>query len=88
MRRASSSVPANIAEGCGREGNAELARFLGIAVGSASELEYHLVLARDLSLMGEEDYGKLDGETTEVKCMIASPIHRLRSQNCPLTTEN
>ena len=81
MRRAGSSVPANIAEGCGRDGNAELARFLGIAMGSASELEYHSVLAHDLSFLGEEDYGKLDGETTEVKRMLASLIHRLRSQN-------
>jgi four helix bundle protein len=45
MRRASSSIPANIAEGCGRNGNAELARFVYIALGSASELEYHLLLA-------------------------------------------
>jgi four helix bundle protein len=42
LRRASSSIPANIAEGCGRGGNAELARFLQIGMGSASELEYHI----------------------------------------------
>lgn len=46
-------IPANIAEGCGRKGEAELARFLQIAMGSASELEYHLLLARDLNLLTE-----------------------------------
>ena len=48
IRRSSVSIPTNIVEGCGRNGNAELARFLHIASGSASELEYHLLLARDL----------------------------------------
>lgn len=51
LRRCSASIPANIAEGCGRSGNAELARFLRIAMGSASELEYHLLLAHDLTFL-------------------------------------
>jgi four helix bundle protein len=51
IRRASSSISANIAEGCGRRGQAELAQFLNIAMGSASELEYHPLLARDLELL-------------------------------------
>ena len=51
MRRASAAIPANVAEGCGRGSNADLARFLQIAFGSASELENHLLLARDLSLL-------------------------------------
>jgi four helix bundle protein len=46
LRRCSASVPANIAEGCGRSGDAELARFMLISMGSASELEYYLLLAR------------------------------------------
>ncbi|MXY46863.1 MAG: four helix bundle protein [Chloroflexi bacterium] len=46
ISRAASSIPANIAEGCGRDGDAELARFLQIGMGSANELEYHILLAR------------------------------------------
>ena len=56
IRRASTSIPANIAEGCGRSGEPELARFLQIAMGSASELEYHLMLARELDLLGVNEY--------------------------------
>jgi 23S rRNA-intervening sequence protein len=51
MRRCSSSIPANLAEGCGRNGDAEFAHFCTIAIGSASELEYHLLLAKDLKLL-------------------------------------
>lgn len=54
IRRACASIPANIAEGCGRGGEAELARFLQIALGSASELQYHLILAHDLGLLTVE----------------------------------
>lgn len=50
IRRCGASIPANIAEGCGRDGDAELARFLRLSMGSASELEYHLLLAHDLAL--------------------------------------
>src|SRR5215472_6661494 len=51
IRRAAASIGANIAEGCGRRGDAELGRFLQIAMGSACELEYHLLLARDLGIL-------------------------------------
>jgi four helix bundle protein len=51
MRKCSASIAANIAEGCGRRGNAEFHRFLQIAAGSASELEYHILLARDLGYL-------------------------------------
>ncbi|WP_449405298.1 four helix bundle protein [Maribacter forsetii] len=56
MRRASSSIPANIAEGCGRESDAEFKRFLIISQGSASELEYFTILAKDLKYIQEEEF--------------------------------
>ncbi len=79
MRRAAASVPANIAEGCGRSGDAELGRFLGIAMGSASELEYHLLLAHDLGLVSEADYPPLNEQTIEVKRMLAAFILKLKA---------
>jgi four helix bundle protein len=60
MRRCSASMGANIAEGCGKQGNNELHRFLYIASGSASELDYHLLLARDLMYLAEIDYQRID----------------------------
>ncbi|NIR18127.1 MAG: four helix bundle protein [Desulfobacterales bacterium] len=79
IRRCCSSIPANIAEGCGRSGSAELARFLQIGLGSASELEYHLLLAHDLQLLDGSDYEKLTREATEVKRMLTSFIQKLKA---------
>jgi len=56
MRRASSSIPANIAEGCGRESDAEFRHFLIISQGSASELEYFTILAKDLKYIKNDDF--------------------------------
>ena len=78
MRRAASSIGANIAEGCGRESDAELNRFLVIAMGSASELEYHIVLSRDLGFLLPEAYSELNDKTREVKKMLASFVQNLR----------
>jgi four helix bundle protein len=86
IRRASASIPANIAEGCGRGGRKELARFLLMAMGSASELEYHLLLARDLSFLKREAYGPLGAQAVGVKRMLASLIQKV--QRGGLTTEN
>ena len=77
IRRASASIPANIAEGCGRGSEAEFARFLQIARGSASELEYHLLLARDLALLATEHHAELERETTDLKKMLTALLARL-----------
>jgi four helix bundle protein len=77
LRRSSSSIAANLAEGCGRNGEAELARFCSIAMGSASELEYHLLLAHDLTLLSAADYCLLEEQTTEVKRMLAGLMRTL-----------
>ncbi len=80
IRRASSSIPANIAEGCGRNGDKELRRFLEIAMGSASELEYHLLLAHDLKMLAPPLYDELNQRTCEVKRMLAAFINKLKGQ--------
>jgi len=80
MRRSSASIGANIAEVCCRKGDCELGRFLQIAMGSASELEYHVLLARDLGLLKSLDYQRLSEEVIEIKRMLASLIHKLRAE--------
>ena len=79
IRRAGYSIPANIAEGCGRDGEAELARFLQIAMGSASELQYHLLLSQELGFLKETEYEQLNNQTTEVKQMLTSFIKKLKA---------
>jgi four helix bundle protein len=81
MRRASASIPANIAEGCGCQGDLELARFFQMAMGSACELEYHLLLAFDLRLLKESEYRPISKEGTEIQKMLASFIMKLRAKS-------
>jgi four helix bundle protein len=80
MRRSSSSIGTNIAEGCGRRGNGEFHKFLQNAAGSASELEYQFLLARDLDYFAEEQYELLQVAVVEVKKMLASLINRVESE--------
>ena len=81
IRRSCASIPANIAEGCGRSGDKDFARFLQIAMGSASELEYHVLLARDLNLLDTRVYEGLAEGVAEVKRMLASFIRKLKAES-------
>jgi len=80
IRRSCSSIPANLAEGCGRNGDAEFARFCSIAAGSASELEYHLLLARDLDLIDPRDHKDLAEQTMEVKRTLSALLQKLTAE--------
>jgi four helix bundle protein len=77
MRRSSSSIPTNIAEGCGRESNAEMKRFLVISSGSSSELEYQLLLAKDIGYISETAYKELSDLVIEIRKMIYAFIKTL-----------
>ncbi len=79
IRRAAASIPANIAEGAGRHTQTELARFIHIASGSASELEYHLLLSRDLGYIDPGRYPELEAEIIEIKKMLFAFQKTVRS---------
>jgi four helix bundle protein len=78
IRRASASIGANIAEGCGRRSDAELKRFTQIARGSASELECHLLLARDLQFLTPQECEDLEEKVLEIQRMLASLVQCLQ----------
>lgn len=84
IQRAAVSVPTNIAEGCGKDSDAELGRFFKIAMGSASELEYLLLLAHDLSYLADDQYKQLHADLVEVRKMLNSFIQRLKANRQPL----
>ncbi|MCI0332956.1 MAG: four helix bundle protein [Planctomycetes bacterium] len=81
LRRAAASIPANLAEGCGRGGSLEFSRFVQIAMGSATEAEYHVLLARDLGYLKREEYDVVGTAIVEVKRMLTSLLKTARSQN-------
>ena len=79
LRRSSSSISANLAEGCCRS-QLEFARFIQIALGSASETEYHLLLAHDLGFLRSEDYARLSPEVVDVKRMLSVLQQRIQAK--------
>ena len=81
MHRSSSSIAANIAEGCGRRTDSDFARFLQISFGSASEVDYHLILAHDLDILDKSLFEELLYDVVEVKKMLAVLLQRLRADS-------
>jgi four helix bundle protein len=79
IRRASASIAANLAEGCGRRSDGEMGRFIQIAMGSGAELSYHLLLARDLGLLEAKIYQDLDCDLGAIMRMMSALSNRVRS---------
>jgi four helix bundle protein len=77
MVRAAMSIPTNIVEGRGQKSEREFARFLRIALNSGSELQYHLIVASELKMIGERDFASLSNQTTEVRKMLHGLLSRL-----------
>ena len=80
LRRACSSIPANLAEGCGRDSDAELKRFIDIAHGSASETEYHLLLAAELHYLPPTDHQTFADEISQIKRMLGAFTRKLKAE--------
>jgi four helix bundle protein len=78
IQRATVSIPANIAEGCGKDSDAELKRYFLIAMGSSSELDYLLLLARDLDYLPDDLYRNMRNDLVEVRKMLNSFIQKLK----------
>jgi four helix bundle protein len=81
LQRAAVSIPTNIAEGCGKDSDAELKRYFLIAMGSSSELEYLLLLAHDLGYLSDEVYQPLHNELVEIRRMLNAFIQRLKANS-------
>ena len=79
IRRSCLSIPSNIAEGCGRVSDTDFARFLQISMGSSSEVEYLLILSRDLQILTTDYYERLSQDVIQIKRMLTSLIKTLRS---------
>ena len=81
LRRCVSAIPANIAEGCGKNSQKDFVNFLNIALGSANEAEYFLLLSKDLDYLPGEEHLTLNDNINEIKAMLISLIHKVRSTN-------
>jgi four helix bundle protein len=80
LRRSAVSVAANIAEGSGRNGDIEFRRFLKISLGSAAELEYHLLLSRDVGFLEDLIYARLFVEVERIRCMLSRLVRALETR--------
>ena len=78
LRRSAYSIPANIAEGCGKNTKADFANFLNIALGSANESEYFILLSKDLSYVNIEKSGTLSKLINEIKAILIALIAKVR----------
>ena len=87
IRRSAASIGANIAEGCGRHSDGEMSRFLQIARGSASETEYHLLLAKDLGFLHESDFQAAEQSVVAVQRMLTSLVQKVQPQGRKLRPE-
>jgi four helix bundle protein len=81
MRRSSSSVPTNLAEGCGRNSQAPLAHFFQIAAGFCSELLYQLILSKDLAYIADPIFKELNTETIEIRKMIYAYSGKIKADS-------
>ena len=81
IRRSSSSIATNIAEGCGRGSDADFGRFLQMAMGSASESEYQILLSFDLNLSDENQYKQMNAKLTEINRMLSSLISKTKANS-------
>lgn len=79
LRRAASSIPANIAEGWGKNTQSEFAHFLNISLGSANEAEYFLILSKDLTYLNFENFMQLSEAINEIKAMLITLISKVRT---------
>ena len=79
IRRASSSIPTNIAEGCGRYSSKELSHFLNISLGSANETSYLLFLSKDLNYLTAEDFEILENKIEQIKAMLINLIGKIKN---------
>lgn len=81
LRRAASSIPMNIAEGCGRKSKKDFAHFIQIAIGSSSEVQYQLILAKDLKYINENTWQELTSCIIEIRKMMYSFANKLTTHN-------
>ncbi|HVS59096.1 MAG TPA: four helix bundle protein [Gemmatimonadaceae bacterium] len=88
MLRASMSVPTNIVEGAGQKSQREFGRFIGFALNSTSELEYHLIVARDIEVITKSDFDSLLNQTVEVRKMLHGLRNRVLSSPQKATEES